>query len=286
MSLPLLLLVDDSEAILSFEAACLSADYAIATANNGRDALDVLAQRIPDAVLLDLSMPELDGEEVLRRMRADPRLATIPVIVISSEEVRARACLGIGADAVLPKPIRADVLRATVNEVLAAALARRRRAGLACVPIGVGGVPLALPLAAVRQVFPYPATRVIPTGPSWLREFAEIYGEPVLVLDLAERFGLRHAVPVLDRKLVVLERAGAGLALLVDRVHDPEEIGEDDVVARDEVGGTHHGELAATLVAMVQTAHGRVPVLDPGALFDSELLARLVDEIRALEPAP
>ncbi|HYV67858.1 MAG TPA: response regulator, partial [Myxococcales bacterium] len=73
MSLPHLLLVDDSESVLAFEKAALAGHYLFSTALNGREALTKVAQLKPAAVLLDLSMPEMDGDEVLAQMQRDPQ---------------------------------------------------------------------------------------------------------------------------------------------------------------------------------------------------------------------
>jgi CheY-like chemotaxis protein len=54
------LVVDDSEAILAFMRAVLSTTYAVSTARNGREGLDLCKRLVPDLVLLDLSMPEMD----------------------------------------------------------------------------------------------------------------------------------------------------------------------------------------------------------------------------------
>jgi CheY-like chemotaxis protein len=118
VSLSHLLLVDDSEAVLAFEKAALSGYYQVSTAVNGRDALLKISQLKPAAVLLDLSMPEMNGDEVLARMRSDPQLSRIPVIIVSSEKDRAEACLAAGARAFLPKPIRAQDLLPLVERVL------------------------------------------------------------------------------------------------------------------------------------------------------------------------
>lgn len=68
--------------------------YATRTASNGLDALDVLRSFIPDLVLLDLAMPQMDGYELLGCLRRTPRLAMLPVIVVTGEtspETQARA---------------------------------------------------------------------------------------------------------------------------------------------------------------------------------------------------
>jgi PAS domain S-box-containing protein len=75
-------------------------------ATTGADALASAFQQCPDVVLLDLHLPDMRGEEVLRRLRSDPRTATVPVVVISADagpDVRSRLS-EMGADAFLPKP--------------------------------------------------------------------------------------------------------------------------------------------------------------------------------------
>ena len=131
MSLPSLLLVDDSDAILALERAILSGHYTLHTASNGKEALEKVVRVVPEAILLDLSMPEMDGDEVLKRLKADPNTSHIPIIIISSEVSRAEVCLGLGAELFLPKPFRADDLLAAVENALANAR-RRARVGSTC----------------------------------------------------------------------------------------------------------------------------------------------------------
>src|SRR6476660_3323037 len=99
MGQPHIVVIDDSEAILAFTRAVLSQNYAVSTATNGREGLDLCKRLRPNLVLLDLSMPEMDGEAVLAQMKANSELDQIPVIIISSEQPRAEACLARGAQA-------------------------------------------------------------------------------------------------------------------------------------------------------------------------------------------
>ena len=91
-------------------------------ATDGREALNLLAAGTPvDLVLLDLVMPELDGFATLATMKADPRLAAIPVIVVSGLDdldgiVR---CIEMGAVDYLPRPIKPTLLQARVEATLA-----------------------------------------------------------------------------------------------------------------------------------------------------------------------
>jgi adenylate cyclase len=91
------------------------------TAENGRDALDLLRDGQYDLVLLDIVMPELDGVSVLDQIKADPRLQHVPVIMISAvDEVDSVVrCIEMGAEDYLPKPFDPVILRARINAGLA-----------------------------------------------------------------------------------------------------------------------------------------------------------------------
>lgn len=280
MSLPNLLLVDDSEAVLAFERAALSGHYAISTATNGREALEKARQIGPAAVLLDLSMPEMDGDEVLAHLQDDPELRRIPVIIISSEKVRAEACLRNGAKAYLPKPVRAKELLPLVERILQEARAAARAGNIAVLFFSVGPVELGVPLENVRTVLHQTATRPLPLGPSYLSQMFELHGEPIAVLDLARRLGVQNAQPVLERKLVVVQRDGARLALCVDDVRDPEELASTDVTPPQQLGGSQHGALKEALLGMAKTARGSLPLIDPRALVSRELLRKLAAGLR------
>src|SRR5438105_576443 len=285
MSLPQLLLVDDSEAVLAFEKAALSRHYDIRTATTGSEALSRLAEEAPAAVLLDLSMPEMDGDEVLARMQADAQLRRVPVIVISSETQRAAECLAAGAKAFLPKPIRAPELLTLVGRVIDDARREARAGNLAALFVSVGQIEVGLPLECVHTVLHQTATRPLPLGPAYLCEMLELHGEPVGVLDLARRFGQDHVMPVHERKLVVVDCDGARLALCVDDVRDPEELSAGEITPREKLAGTQHGPLQDSLIAVARTQRGPLPIVDPRALISRELLRKLAAGLRA-EAAP
>lgn len=275
MSLPHLLLVDDSEAILAFETAALTGHYALSMAMNGQEALEKLGQLKPSAVLLDLSMPVMDGDEVLARMQQDPQLKRIPVIIVSSEKERGEKCMKNGAAAFLEKPIRADVLLSMVARVLDEARLRERQGSLAVLFVEVGPVKIGLPLEGVVSVVDQPATRIIPGAPEHLSEYFELHGEPVFVLDLARRLGVSYREPLLERKLVVMNQDHVTVAARVDRVSDPNEFAATDVTPREKLLGPEVDEKLQLLRAMVRTEDGHLPVIETGTLLSPNLLAQL-----------
>lgn len=94
-------------------------DYRLLQADDGPAALQLAAQWLPDLVLLDVMMPEMDGFEVCRRLRADPRLAEVPVIMVTALDDRQARIMGIGcgADDFISKPYDHAELRTRVKTI-------------------------------------------------------------------------------------------------------------------------------------------------------------------------
>ena len=85
-SLPHILIVDDSPLNLEILSAALINEYEIETVQSGRQALALAQQLQPDVILLDVSMPEMDGFEVCQRLKQNPATAELPVIFLTSIE--------------------------------------------------------------------------------------------------------------------------------------------------------------------------------------------------------
>jgi signal transduction histidine kinase/CheY-like chemotaxis protein len=125
-----LLYVEDQDLNLRLVERILShrPGYQLITAMQGRIALDLTREHRPDVVLLDLNLPDLGGEEILRRLKADPELKSTPVIMISADAVgdRIDELLALGACGYLTKPYKlADffsVLDATLKPATAAGI--------------------------------------------------------------------------------------------------------------------------------------------------------------------
>src|SRR6185295_6015869 len=170
------------------------------------------------------SMPGLTGDEALERIRLDPRLRAIPVVVVSSEKERAERCLQRGAVASLPKPFTGEAL---LSVVLAAVEDSRRRAateGATILPVEVGPMRLALELVDVRSVASQPRSALLPAAQGAVSRFIEFEGRPLLLLDLATRLGVKYRHGAADRMVVVVRAGARMLGVSVDAVDIPEEI--------------------------------------------------------------
>jgi CheY-like chemotaxis protein len=116
---PTLLVVDDNEDNRYTLTRRLSREgySSIATATNGREALELLRTKAIDLVLLDIMMPDMNGYEVLEHLKADPQLQHIPVIMISAvDEIESVIrCVELGAEDYLSKPFNPTLLRANAR---------------------------------------------------------------------------------------------------------------------------------------------------------------------------
>ncbi len=119
-----LLIVDDSPAMRTFVRRVVELSgfdlAACFEASNGQEALDLLRQEWVDAILTDINMPTLDGEEFLKRVSADELLRAIPVIVVSTDATQKRIerLLALGARGYVTKPFLPETLRAQLEETL------------------------------------------------------------------------------------------------------------------------------------------------------------------------
>jgi class 3 adenylate cyclase len=121
-SIPALLVVDDDENNrYTLTQRLRRQGYPdVITAENGREALDLLRSRAFDLVLLDIMMPELNGYQVLEALKTDERLRHVPVIMISAvdELDSVVKCIELGAEDYLPKPFNPTLLKARVGACL------------------------------------------------------------------------------------------------------------------------------------------------------------------------
>ncbi|MEA3642051.1 MAG: response regulator [Lamprobacter sp.] len=117
----IILTVDDEPDNIEIVAEALKPQYNVKAAINGRIALKVAAaQPPPDLILLDIMMPEMDGMEVLSKLKQNPRTASIPVIFVTAKWTNDEVATGLtaGADDYIVKPIQPIILKARIETQL------------------------------------------------------------------------------------------------------------------------------------------------------------------------
>lgn len=119
-----LLIVDDSPVMRAFVKRIVTISgfpvSEMLEAANGAEALEMLSERGVDLVLTDINMPVMDGEELIRRIKADAKLRAIPVVVVSTDATHSRveALLSLGARGYLAKPFPPERLSELLDQLL------------------------------------------------------------------------------------------------------------------------------------------------------------------------
>jgi CheY-like chemotaxis protein len=115
---PEVLLVDDSIDNRELYAIYLQRrGFTAVEASTGRQAIDETSRRRPDVVIMDLSLPDMDGEQAIKHIRANPETRSIPIIVVSGFD--AQDIEGATWDAFLRKPCPPDSLEQEIRRLLA-----------------------------------------------------------------------------------------------------------------------------------------------------------------------
>ncbi len=106
------LVVQDDKLNGGLNVQLLEEEYEVLTANDGVEALRLARKHTPDVVLMDMSLPVMDGWEVTRRFKIDEKLRAIPIIALIAHDMRdgEERARGFGCDDCLAKPIDADLL--------------------------------------------------------------------------------------------------------------------------------------------------------------------------------
>jgi CheY-like chemotaxis protein/anti-sigma regulatory factor (Ser/Thr protein kinase) len=119
---PIILLAEDNEISLdAFDAFLTSAGYTVVAARTGVEALARAAEANPTLILMDVQMPEMDGLEAIRRLRAEPRFSHTPIIALTALAMTGdrERCLAAGADDYLSKPVGLRELVVRIEQVRA-----------------------------------------------------------------------------------------------------------------------------------------------------------------------
>jgi CheY-like chemotaxis protein len=111
---------DDPDIQLVARLSLKRAGFTVTVVSNGREALDAIRRQPPDVVLLDWMMPEIDGLETCRRLKANPETAAIPVVFLTakSQEAEIERGLSLGASGYVTKPFDALTLGRQVRQIV------------------------------------------------------------------------------------------------------------------------------------------------------------------------
>ncbi len=181
------LVVDDHPGIRTFVRRHLEPRYRVAEAADGAEGLDLARELVPDLVVSDVMMPEMDGRALCRALKQDPELDWLPVVLLTKQAAAddKLAGLGEGADDYLTKPFDARELAARVDNLIASRRRLKERYGSS------GGMPRPrLPLA--------PGMRATAGDLEWLKRVREAveagFEEQALSVDaLAERLAVHRS---------------------------------------------------------------------------------------------
>lgn len=121
MAKRVLIAEDEPNIVESLTFLLERAGFAVAVETDGRKALDTALADPPDVLVLDVMLPELDGYEILRRLRADPKAETLPVLILTAKGQREdrETALDSGADLFITKPFANAEVVAAVERLAA-----------------------------------------------------------------------------------------------------------------------------------------------------------------------
>ena len=116
-----ILIVEDEESLLKLESILLtSKGYEVRGVANGQAALTALTEELPDLVLLDIMLPEIDGFEVCQQIKSNPATQHIPVIMLTAKKSREDMARGekVGADWYITKPFKSAMVIETIQRFI------------------------------------------------------------------------------------------------------------------------------------------------------------------------
>lgn len=117
-----ILIIDDNEMTLTLVSRILGLDgYQVDSARNATEALAYLNENLPDLVIMDVMMPDMNGYDLCRRVRSETRLVSIPIMIMTAEgsDLDNAKALESGANGLMTKPFNIDSLRQRIKELIA-----------------------------------------------------------------------------------------------------------------------------------------------------------------------
>jgi CheY-like chemotaxis protein len=173
IGVPHILIVEDQPNTAEMLTSYFSAQgYEVTSVGWGNDALAFIEQTIPDLIILDIRLPDIDGYEVCRQLRAQRRTEHVPVMFLTERRERMDRLTGLELGAVdyVTKPFDVQELRLRVRNIL-------RRSSMERLSHPITGLPTAsLADERLRELLTCPDWTMLSVGLRGLKEFAEVYG--------------------------------------------------------------------------------------------------------------
>ena len=115
-----ILIVDDVTTNLKCAVEVLKDSYEVTTAKSGSQALDLLKERVPDLILLDVDMPGMSGYEVMERLNQEDTFKDIPVVFLTAGADKESEIKGLkmGAMDIIRKPFEPEIMRGRIDKIL------------------------------------------------------------------------------------------------------------------------------------------------------------------------
>lgn len=115
-----ILIIDDNKELLWMLKDILSDEYAILTAENGEEGLNLLKQSTPDLIITDIMMPKIDGITLTKQLKSNKHTVHIPLVILSAKNTTDEKIEGIesGADAYIPKPFNTQYLKTIIKQLI------------------------------------------------------------------------------------------------------------------------------------------------------------------------
>lgn len=203
-SLPLLLLVEDNTDVVNFLRKMLEPLYRVVETYNGRAGMEMAFETVPDIVVTDLMMPEMDGLQLCNILKNDSRTSHIPIVLLTARAAIEDRIAGLsrGADAYLVKPVYKEELLITLSELIKLRQKLRER------------------YAAVALQSPAPSEdKDLQIEDAFLQKLramveSQLSNADMSVEDICRKIGMSH--PVIHRKITAL--TGLSLTLFVRSV--------------------------------------------------------------------
>ena len=115
-----LLVDDDPDTLFTLDEIVQSADCSTILAKNGKECLELLENKIPDLILLDIMMPVMDGFQTINKIRENPKWADIPVFAVTAKAMSGdkEVILKHGFNDYIPKPVNAKIISFKIGQLL------------------------------------------------------------------------------------------------------------------------------------------------------------------------